>query len=70
MRQKVTVSAQPAKQQPSSAQRRAAQIAAVSGKQADLKREATERREKRALTGDAAAPAPRKATAARRYKPR
>jgi hypothetical protein len=58
----VTVSAQPAIQRPSSAQRRAAQVAMVSTEQADLKREAAERRAKRALSGNApATPMPRKA---------
>lgn len=45
---KVTVSVQPKKQPPSSAQRRAAQMTTVSTKQAELKREAAERRAKRA----------------------
>jgi hypothetical protein len=45
---KVTVSVQPAKHRPSSAERRAAQIEMLSTKQADLKREAAERRAKRA----------------------
>jgi hypothetical protein len=48
VRQKVTVSVQPPKQRPSSVERRAAQIATVSTKQAELKREAAERRAKRA----------------------
>jgi hypothetical protein len=54
-KKKVTVSMQPAKQWPSSAQRRAAQIATVSNKQAELKREAAERRAKRALNSNAPA---------------
>jgi hypothetical protein len=49
---KVTVSVQPAKHRPTSAERRAAQIEMVSTKQADLKREAAERRAKRALAQD------------------
>jgi hypothetical protein len=52
-RSKVTVSVQPAKHRPTSAERRAAQVEMVSGKQADLKREAAERRAKRALRDDA-----------------
>ena len=55
VRQKVTVSVQPAKQRPSSAERRAAQIATVSTRQAELKREAAERRAKRALNSNAPA---------------
>jgi hypothetical protein len=46
---KVTVSVQPTKHWPSSVERRAAQVAAVATKQADLKREAAERR---ALNGN------------------
>lgn len=53
-RNKVNVSVQPAKHRPTSAERRAAQVEMVSTKQADLKREAAERRAKRALS-DAAA---------------
>lgn len=51
----MTVSVKPTNQRPSSAQRRAAQIAAVSNKQAELKREAAERRAKRALNSNATA---------------
>jgi len=47
--QEVTVSVQPTTRRPSSAERRAAQIATVSTRQAELKREAAERRAKRAL---------------------
>ena len=54
-RHKVTVSVQPAKHRPTSAERRAAQVEMVSTKQADLKREAAERRAQRALK-DAGAP--------------
>jgi hypothetical protein len=46
---KVTVSVQPAKHRPTPAERRAAQAEMISTKQADLKREAAERRAKRAL---------------------
>ena len=64
---KVTVSVQPKKQPPSSAQRRAAQMTSVSTKQPELKREAAERRAKRALNGNApAASMPRKSATARR----
>ena len=67
---KVTVSAQPKKQPSSSAQRRAAEIA-ISTEQAELKREAAERRAKRALNSNApAASMPRKAATARRSNAR
>ncbi len=70
-KQNVTVSVQPPKQWPSSAQRRAAQIAAVSNRQADLKREAAERRAKRALNSNAPAPStPRKSATAWRSNAR
>jgi hypothetical protein len=55
VKQKVTVSMQPMARRPSSAERRAAQIATVSTKQAELKREAAERRAKRAMNSDAPA---------------
>ena len=45
---KVTVSVQPTNPRPSSAQRRAAEIASLSTKQAELKREAAERAAARA----------------------
>jgi hypothetical protein len=48
VKQKVTVSVQPTTRRPSSAQRLAAQAATLSMKQAELKREAAERRAKRA----------------------
>jgi hypothetical protein len=51
---KVSVSVQPAKHRPTSAERRAAQVEMVSTKQAELKREAAERRAKRALKDPAA----------------
>jgi hypothetical protein len=47
----VTVSVQPTEQRPSSSERRAAQIAALATQQADLKREAAERRAKREASG-------------------
>lgn len=66
-RQKVTVSVQPMTRRPSSAERLAAQAELLSRKQADLKREAAERRAKRASTGNAPATAmPRKSANARR----
>jgi hypothetical protein len=51
----MTVSVKPTNQRPSTAQRRAAQIAAISTKQAELKREAAERAAKRALSTNAPA---------------
>jgi hypothetical protein len=47
-KKKVTVSISPTTRRPSSAERRAEQLATLSNKQADLKREAAERREARA----------------------
>jgi hypothetical protein len=55
---KVTVSVQPATYRLGNAERRAAQIAALSSKQAELKQEAAERRAKRAA--EPAPSAPRK----------
>jgi hypothetical protein len=52
-RKPVTVSVQPTEQRPNSAERRAAQVLALSTQQADLKREAAERRAKRELDGTA-----------------
>jgi hypothetical protein len=49
----MTLSVKPTNQRPSTAQRRAAQIAAISTKQAELKREAAERAAKRALSANA-----------------
>jgi hypothetical protein len=46
---KVTVSVQPANHRPTSAERRAAQVEMISNKQAELKREAAERRAQRAI---------------------
>lgn len=67
---KVTVSStQPTNRQLSSAERHAAQVAALSTKQAELKREAAERRAERAKQS-APAPAPRKTAVARRSNPR
>jgi hypothetical protein len=57
---KVTVSSRPTNNRASTAERRAAQIAALSTKQAELKREAAERRAKRASGNDSAASTPHK----------
>jgi hypothetical protein len=51
---KVTVSVQRTAPRPSSAERRAAQIASLSTKQAELKAQAAERRQKRELDGESA----------------
>jgi hypothetical protein len=51
----MTVLVKPTNQRPSAAQRRAWQIASVSGKQAELKREAAERSARRALNSNAPA---------------
>jgi hypothetical protein len=59
-RRKVTVSVQPAKYRLTGAERRLAQIASISTKQADLKQEAAERRAARASKAPAAS-TPRKA---------
>jgi hypothetical protein len=45
-RRKMTVSVQPTKRWPTSAERRAAQIATIATKQATLKQEAADRRER------------------------
>jgi hypothetical protein len=45
---KVTVSMQPTNHRPTTAERRAAQIAALSTRQAEIKQEAADRREERA----------------------
>jgi hypothetical protein len=57
-RHKVTVSMQPTNHPLSSAERRAAQIASVSTKQAELKQEAAERAAARAIRDAAAASTP------------
>jgi hypothetical protein len=59
-RNKVTVTAQPTRHRPTTRERRAAELEALSGHQAQLKREAAERRAKRAAA-EAAAPPPRPA---------
>jgi hypothetical protein len=63
---KVTVSTGPTNHRGTTAERRAAQIAALSTQQAELKQEAAERRAERAIENASAAPMPRKAPAARR----
>jgi hypothetical protein len=71
VKQRVNGSVQPTKSRPSSAERRAAQIATVSTKQAELKREAADRRAIRVLNGNApAASVPRKSATARRRNAR
>jgi hypothetical protein len=66
---KVTVSVQPTNRWPSSAERRAAQIATLSTKQAELKQEAAERRAQRAKNPPAAS-TPRRAATVRRSNSR
>lgn len=61
---RVAVSMKPTNQRPTSAERRAAQIAAISNRQAELKREAAERAAERAVSTDASAL--RKSATARR----
>jgi hypothetical protein len=63
---KVTVSTGPTNGRGTTAERRAAQIAALSTQQAELKQEAAERRAERANQNPSAAFTPRKAAAARR----
>jgi hypothetical protein len=67
---KVTVSVQPTNRWPTSAERRAAQVALLSTKQAELKQEAAERRAARANRNPPAASTPRRAAAARRSNSR
>jgi hypothetical protein len=63
---KVIVSAGPTHSRGTTAERRAAQIAALSTQQAELKQEAAERRAERADQNGPAASTPRKAPAPRR----
>jgi hypothetical protein len=67
---KVTVTVQPTDRRLTSAERRAAQIASLSTKQAELKQEAADRRAKRAKQDAAAPPTPRNAASARRSNSR
>jgi hypothetical protein len=69
-KRKVTVSVQPTNRWPSSAERRAAQAATLSTKQAELKQEAADRRAERANQTAPAAVTPRKAATARPRPPR
>jgi hypothetical protein len=62
---KVTVSVQPITARPTTAERRAAQIASMSIHQAKLKQEAADRR--RTRIDDPAAASPRKSSIARRH---
>jgi hypothetical protein len=62
---KVTVTVQPTDRRLTSAERRAAQIASLSTKQAELKQEAADRRAKRDEQNAAAAPTPPNAATAR-----
>ncbi len=66
----VTVSRKPPTGRPTTAERRAAQVAALSTKQAELKREAAERRALRAAQDPPAGSKPGKASGARRTPPR
>jgi hypothetical protein len=68
---KITVSSQPTNHRPSSAERRAAEIASLSTRQGELKREAAERRAQRANKSvPAPPPGPRKVPTARRSNSR
>ena len=53
---KMTVSMQPTNHRPTTAERRAAQIVALSTRQAELKQEAADRRDQRATRSAADAP--------------
>ena len=68
-RHKVTVSTRPTNPRGTTAERRAAHIASLSTKQAELKQEAAERRAKRANNPPPPS-TPRKTAAARRSNPR
>ena len=61
---KVTVSVQPTNSRPSSAERRAAQVASLSTRQAELKQEAADRRAQRAKQDAPAASGPGRAASA------
>lgn len=69
-KQKMTVSVQPTGHRPNSAERRAAEIASLSNRQAELKQEAAERRAERASGGAPAASTPRRAATGRRSRSR
>ena len=61
---KVTASVQPTKPRPSAAERRAAEIAMLSNKQAELKHDAAQRRQARELRDKTPAPSTSRDTAA------
>ncbi len=67
---KVTVSTQPTNRRLTAAERRAAQIASLSTKQAELKQEAAERAAERARQNPPTASPPPKTAAARRSNAR
>jgi hypothetical protein len=67
---KMTVSRQPTNGRASTAERRAAQIASLSTKQAELKHEAAERRAQRASRNAPGASTPREMATARRSNSR
>ena len=67
---KATVSYQPTYLRPSSAERRAAQVASISTKQAELKREFLERRAESAKKNAPAASTPRRPATVRRSNSR
>lgn len=67
---KVTLSTQATNRRGTVAERRAAQIASLSTRQAELKQEAADRRAKRATENGPAASTPRKAGPARRSNSR
>lgn len=66
VKRKVTVSVQPINRRPSSAERRAAQVASLSTKQAQLKQEAAERAVARANRDAPAVATPREAAHTKR----
>ena len=65
---KVVVSQRPNAQWPSAAERRAAEVQALSSKQAQLKQEAAERRLTRSAGGDTSTATPRRNRAPRRRR--
>ena len=69
-RHKVVVSQRPNSQWPSAAERRAAEVEALSGKQAQLKQEAAERRLTRSASRDRSTASLRRSRAPRRSRAR
>lgn len=67
---KMTVSTRPTNNRSTTAERRAAQIALIATKQAELKQQAAERRAARANQSAPAPPKPRKGATARRSNSR